>query len=273
MKKNQNKGSENYFKSPLIKTESEIDLLEKAARIVAETLKLLKDYIKPGMETIEIDKIAEDYIRSKNAKPAFKGYKVDGMEFPNCLCISIDEEVVHGIPGKRKLEEGEIVSIDCGAELNGYFGDSAVTYAVGQISEEKKKLMEITNEALMLGIEQAVDKNKVFDISRVIQEHVEKNNFNVTRELVGHGIGKQLHEEPPVPNFVPALLHRQQYPNLKLYNGMALAIEPMVHAGGKRIITSRDGWTIITADRSPAAHFEHTVVINGNEPLILTLRD
>ncbi len=259
--------------SPLIKTEKEIDLLEKAARVVAETLSLLKKYVKPGVKTNELDEIAEDYIRSKGAKPAFKGYEVEGKFFPNALCISIDEEVVHGIAGDRVLKEGEIVSVDCGSELNGYFGDSAMTYAVGEISDLKKKLMKVTEESLMKGIEQAVEKNKIFDISRAVQTHVESAGFSVTRELVGHGIGKELHEDPPVPNFVPPLLHRAQYPNLKLCNGMAIAIEPMVHAGAKSIRVLKDGWTIVTADKSPAAHFEHTIVVNDNKPIILTLRD
>ncbi len=257
----------------LIKTENEIDLIEKSCRIVADTLSLMKKYVKPGVKTIELDKIAEDYIRSQGAVPAFKGYKVDNKFFPSTLCISINEQVVHGIPSDQELVEGMIVSIDCGAEKNGYFGDSAVTYAVGEISEENKKLMKVTEESLMLGLEQGVDGNKLYDISRAVQQHVEKNGFSVTRELVGHGIGSHLHEEPPVPNFVPPLLHRDQYPNVKLHKGMTMAIEPMVHAGKKNIITGNDGWTIITADRKPAAHFEHTIVIDKNKPIILTLRD
>ena len=258
---------------PYVKTETEIGLIEKSCRIVASALTLVGKYIKPGIETIEIDIIVEDYIRSKDAKPAFKGYKVDGKTFPKSLCISIDEEVVHGIPKKRKLIEGEIVSIDCGAEKNGYFGDSAVTYAVGEISEDKKNLMKVTEEALFLGIAQAIPKNKIYDISRIIQTYVEQFGYSVTRELVGHGIGKKLHEEPPVPNFVPPLLHRKKYPNVKLYRGMALAIEPMVHGGTKNVRTKPDGWTIVTADGKPAAHFEHTVIVEENYPIILTLRD
>ncbi|MFP4527547.1 MAG: type I methionyl aminopeptidase [Candidatus Kapaibacterium sp.] len=258
---------------PGIKSAEEIKKMEKAGRIVAETLSLLKKYIQPGTRTIELDKIAEDYIRSHNAEPAFKGYQVDKLFFPNTLCISIDEEVVHGIPSDRQLKEGEIVSIDCGAVIEGYYGDSAVTYAVGEIDDEKKRLMQATEEALMLGIEQAVARNKIYDISRAIQEHVESRGFSVTRELVGHGIGKTMHEEPPVPNFVPPLLHRQQYPNVKLAPGMAICIEPMVHAGRKEIISLDDGWTVITRDRKPAAHFEHQVVIGEKEALILTLRD
>jgi len=259
--------------APLIKSKSDIDGIEKACRIVAETLMLVEKEIKPGIETIEIDRIAEDYIRSKGAIPAFKGYEVDSKIFPNTLCISIDEEVVHGMPGKRKLQEGQIVSIDCGCEIGGYFGDSALTVGVGLISEEKQKLIKITEESLMLGLGQAIARNKVYDISRAVQTYVESNGFSVTRELVGHGIGKHLHEEPPVPNFVPLLLHRNQYPNLKLQTGMALAIEPMVHAGAKNVRTLRDGWTVVTADGKPAAHFEHTVIVDEGKPIILTLRN
>ncbi|TAL69481.1 MAG: type I methionyl aminopeptidase [Bacteroidetes bacterium] len=261
------------MKFPYIKTENEISKIEKSCRIVAETLTLIGKYMVAGTETMEIDRIAEDFILSKGAKPAFKGYVVDGKKFPYTLCISINDEVVHGMPGRRKLEEGQIASIDCGAELDGYFGDSAVTYAVGNVTEEKLRLMSTTQEALMLGIEKAVSKNKVYDISRAIQEFVEGKGYSVTRELVGHGIGKNLHEEPPVPNFVPPLLHRSKYPNIKLEKGMALAIEPMVHQGTKFVKTEADGWTVRTVDGKPAAHFEHTVIVDDNYPLILTVRD
>ncbi len=253
----------------------EIKKIEISCRIVADTLALLKQYIKVGITTLELDKIAEDFIRSKNARPAFLGYKPDRnvIAFPGTLCISIDEVVVHGIPGERKLKEGEIVSLDCGAELNGFYGDSAVTYPVGKISQEKERLLKVTEESLMLGIEAAVENNKIYDVSKAIQTHCEQNGYSLTRELVGHGIGKKLHEEPPVPNFVPPLLHRKKYPNVKLLSGMAIAIEPMVHIGKKEVFTEQDGWTIITSDRSPAAHFEHTIVIDKNKPLILTLRN
>jgi len=257
---------------PAVRNAEEIRKIEKACRIVAETLSLVEKNVKPGVRTIELDRIAEDYIRTKNGIPAFKGYKVDDKYFPNTLCISVDEEIVHGMPGNRKLEEGEIVSIDCGCKLNGYFGDSALTIAVGEISEEKKKLMKVTEESLMLGLEQAVDRKKLFDISKAIQEHCEKNGFSLTRELTGHGIGKKLHEEPSIPNFVPPLLHRNMFPNIKLQSGMALAIEPMVHMGAQHVVTLSDGWTVITKDRSPAAHYEHTVIVMENKPLILTLR-
>ncbi|MBM2816621.1 MAG: Methionine aminopeptidase [Ignavibacteria bacterium] len=256
-----------------VKTQTQIGLMEKACRIVAETLILLEKYIQPGIETIEIDKIAEDYILSKGAKPAFKGYKVESRLFPNSLCISIDDEVVHGIPGRRKLKDGEIISVDCGTLKDGFYGDSAMTYAVGEISGEKRKLMRVTEESLMLGIQAAISGNKVYDISKAVQTHVEINGFSVTRELVGHGIGQQLHEEPPIPNFVPPLLHRQKYPNVKLQSGMTIAIEPMVQAGVKNVRTKPDGWTVVTIDNMPAAHFEHTVVVNDGKAIILTLRD
>ena len=258
--------------TPNIRTQTEIDLIEKACRIVADTLTLIENYIKPGIETRELDIIAEDFIRSKGAEPAFKGYEVDGKFFPNTLCISIDEEVVHGIPGNRKLLEGEIVSVDCGCSINEYFGDSAVTYPVGNVSAEKKKLMRVTEESLFLGIEKAINRNKLYEISRAIQTYCENNGFSLTKELCGHGIGRNLHEEPSIPNFVPPLLHRSKYPNVKLYNGMALAIEPMVHAGKFQVKTAQDGWTVYTADKSPAAHFEHTIIVNDGKPIILTLR-
>lgn len=259
--------------SPSIKLKNDLDLFSESCRIVADTFKLLEKHIKPGIETIELDRIAEDYILSCGARPAFKGYRQDTTAFPNTLCISIDEQVVHGIPSSRKLEEGMIVSIDCGCEKNGYFGDSAVTYAVGNISEEKKKLLKVTEESLFRGIEAAVENNKVYDISRAVQSHVEANGFSVTRELVGHGVGRRLHMEPPIPNFVPPLLFRNQFPNMKLRNGMGLAIEPMVHAGRKEVVYLRDGWTVLTKDGSPSAHFEHTVVVNDKKAIILTLRD
>jgi methionyl aminopeptidase len=262
-----NRGPSNIIK------DEDLKYIEKACRIVADTLSLIEKYIKPGIKTIEIDKIAEDYILSCGAKPAFKGYRVDNKSFPNTLCISIDEQVVHGIPDNRELKEGDIVSVDCGAVKDGFYGDSAFTYPVGTISEEKQRLLNVTLKALEQGIGQALTSNKVYDISRAVQEFVEKNGFSVTRELVGHGIGRHLHEEPSIPNFVPPLLHRNSFPNIKLQKGMAIAIEPMVHAGTKDVITARDGWTVSTKDGKPAAHFEHTVIVDDFKPIILTLRN
>ncbi len=263
----------NRLNNRLVKSVDEIKKIENSCRIVADTLSMVKKYMVDGASLKEIDAIAEDHIRSKGAVPAFKGYEIDGLFFPNSLCTSINEEVVHGIPGDRILKEGDIVSIDCGAELDGYYGDSAVTYGVGKISDEIADLLKATEESLMLGISQALDKNKVYDISRAIQEYVEGKGYSLTRELVGHGIGKNLHEEPAIPNFVPPLLHRSRFPNMKLASGMTMAIEPMVHLGEKEVYTANDGWTIITADGSPAAHFEHTVVVDSEKPIILTLRD
>lgn len=257
-----------------IKSLEDIKKMEVSCRILADALSLLEKYVKPGVETLELDKIAEDYILSKDAKPAFKGYGDPNNPFPGTLCISIDEEVVHGLPSNRKLKEGEIVSLDCGVYKNGFYGDSAVTYPVGNISAEKAKLLKVTEESLYLGIGNALSGKKIYDVARAIQTHCEKNGFSLTRELVGHGIGEGLHEDPPVPNFVPALLHRNAYPNVKLLKGVAIAIEPMVHLGRKEVIfDEEDGWTVVTADKSPAAHFEHTVIVQDNKPLILTLRN
>ncbi len=250
-------------------TLNEIKLMEEACRIVADTLVLVSKNIRVGIETVELDRIAEDYIRSRGAKPAFKNYN----GFPCTLCISIEEEVVHGLPGKRKLQAGQIVSIDCGAEIHGFFGDSAVTYPVGDISPEKARLLKITEESLFKGIEQAVDKGRVFDISRAVQTHCESNGYTLTRELTGHGIGKRLHMQPSIPNFVPTLLQKRTLPNERLVNGLGLAIEPMVHMGAKECYTAQDRSTVVTRDHSPAAHFEHTIVINDNTPIILTLRN
>lgn len=247
----------------------EIKQMEIACRIVAETLTLVGKYVAPGIETIELDKIAEDFILSKNAKPAFKNYN----GFPSTLCISIDEEVVHGIPSERKLVEGQIVSVDCGVEVSGIFGDSAVTFAVGDIEEDKKKLLRVTEESLYKGISKAVDKGNIYDIARSIQEHCESNGYSLTRELTGHGIGRRLHEAPSIPNFVPPLIRRKELPNTKLINNIGIAIEPMVHQGAKECYTASDRWTVITRDKKPAAHFEHTVLINDNLPIILTERN
>ncbi|HBR86289.1 MAG TPA: type I methionyl aminopeptidase [Candidatus Marinimicrobia bacterium] len=244
-----------------VRNEREIDLIAESCQIVADTLDMLTNHIKPGAVLLELDSLAEDFIRSKGARPAFKGY----MGFPATLCISIDEEVVHGIPAKRTLQEGQIVGIDCGAEKKGYYGDSARTFAVGEISTDKKKLMDVTKESLMIGIEKAKPGNYVSDIGHAIQTFVEAEGFSVVRELVGHGIGTSLHEDPQVPNYgVP----KQGY---KLQEGMCLAIEPMINLGEKEIITDRDGWTIRTKDGKSSAHFEHTIAILSEGPKILTM--
>jgi methionyl aminopeptidase len=250
----------------LIKSKKEIEYIRESCRIVAETLQLLKSNVRLGITTLELDKIAEDYIRSNNAIPAFKGYSQGGAPgFPGSVCSSVDDEVVHGIPSTRVLKDGEIVSLDIGVLKDGYFGDAALTVAVGNISDEKKKLMEVTERSLQLGIEQAIAGNKVHDISNAVQVYVEANGFSIVRDLCGHGVGKFLHEDPSIPNF------GRKGTGAKLKNGMTLAIEPMVNAGKYDVITAKDGWTIITADGSTSAHFEHTILINNNLPEILTV--
>jgi methionyl aminopeptidase len=250
----------------LIKSKKEIEYIRESCRIVAETLQLLKSNVRLGITTLDLDKIAEDYIRSNNAIPAFKGYSQGGAPgFPGSVCSSVDDEVVHGIPSTRVLKAGEIVSLDIGVLKDGYFGDAALTVAVGNISDEKKKLMEVTERSLQLGIEQAVAGNKVHDISNAVQVYVEANGFSIVRDLCGHGVGKFLHEDPSLPNF------GRKGTGPKLKNGMTLAIEPMVNAGKYDVITAKDGWTIITADGSTSAHFEHTILINNNLPEILTI--
>jgi len=250
----------------LIKSKKEIDYIRESCKIVGETLQLLKSKVIAGITTLELDRIAEDYIRSNNAMPAFKGYSQGGSPgFPGSICSSVDDEVVHGIPSTRVLKEGELVSLDIGVLKNGYFGDAALTVAVGNISDEKKKLMEVTERSLQLGIEQAIAGNKVHDISNAVQTFVEKNGFSIVRDLCGHGVGKFLHEDPSIPNF------GKKGTGPKLKNGMTLAIEPMVNAGKYDVVTAKDGWTIITADGSTSAHFEHTILINNNSPEILTI--
>ncbi len=247
--------------------------IAEAARLVGATLQMLADYIQPGVETRRLDALAEEFIRAHGAEPAFKGYGGSPRvpPFPATLCISIDDEVVHGIPSERRLEDGQIVSIDCGVRYDGCYGDGAWSFAVGQVSDEKQRLLAVTCQALYRGIEQARAGNTTYDIARAIQQHVESHGFSCVRELVGHGVGTELHEEPAVPNFVPGLLHRNRYRQAVLRDGMTLAIEPMVAAGVFTVYTSRDGWTIRTTDGKPAAHFEHTVVVGPTGATILTV--
>ncbi len=243
-----------------IRSPREILLIEASNQIVARTLDLIENAIEPGMSLLELDRMAEDFILSQGARPAFKGY----MGYPATLCISVDDEVVHGIPNDRVLEEGQIVGVDCGAEKDGYFGDSARTFAVGPVDPEKQKLMDVTRESLFKGIEQARPGNYVSDIGHAVQSYVESHGYSVVRELVGHGIGTELHEDPQVPNYgVP----KQGY---KLREGMCLAIEPMINAGKKDVYTADDGWTVLTKDGLPSAHFEHTIVIEKDGPRILS---
>ncbi|MDI6779247.1 MAG: type I methionyl aminopeptidase [Bacteroidota bacterium] len=249
----------------LIKTPEEIELMRECGRIVADVLKLLEKSIKPGITTKELDEIAEEYIRSQCAEPAFKGYGTDKKNlYPASLCTSIDDQVVHGIPGQHVLSEGEIISIDIGVKKDNYHGDGAKSFAVGRVSEEKLRLLKVTEESLYLGIAQATAGNRVQDISAAIQKYVEKAGFSVVRDLVGHGIGRSLHEEPPVPNYVA------DGSGMVLKSGMTLAIEPMINAGSYKVKFNSDGWTVTTTDGKPSAHFEHTVLITDSEPEILT---
>jgi methionyl aminopeptidase len=252
----------------LIKTKKEIDYIRESCRIVAEVLQLVKSNVRPGVSTKELDIIADDYILSNNAIAAFKGYSQGGssIDYPASICTSIDDAVVHGIPGERVLKDGEILSIDVGVNKNGYFGDAALSVPVGDVSEEKNKLLEVTEKSLYLGIEQARVDNRVHDISAAVQEFVEANGFSVVRDLCGHGVGKFLHEDPAVPNF------GKKGTGPKLKKGMTIAIEPMVNIGTYRVNTAQDGWTILTADGSTSAHFEHTIVINDSKPEILTVQ-
>ena len=242
------------------RSEREINMISKSCQIVADTIEMLSEYVIAGASLIDLDKKAEDYIVSCGARPAFKGY----MGFPSTLCISIDDAVVHGLPHEGYLREGQIVGIDCGAELNGYYGDHAKTFAVGEISDEKNNLMQITKESLYKGIEQAKPGNYVGDIGHAVQSHAESYGYSVVRELVGHGIGEKLHEEPQVPNYGNP---NQGY---KLHAGMCIAIEPMINLGSKEIYTAKDGWTIFTMDGQVSAHFEHTIAIKEDGPHILS---
>lgn len=250
----------------LIKSKREIDYIRESCKIVAETLQLLKRYAKAGITTLELDKIAEDYIRSNDARPAFKGYSQAGsIDFPGSICSSIDDEVVHGIPSNRVLKEGEILSIDTGVEKNGYFGDAALTVAIGEISKEKQQLMDVTEKSLYLAIEQAVEKNRIGDISYAVQFYVDNFGYGIVRDLTGHGVGKFLHEEPQIPNF------GKKNSGALIKNGMTLAIEPMINLGTHKVLVADDGWTILTADGKPSAHFEHTIAIIDGKPEILTV--
>ena len=243
-----------------IRSKKEIELMAESCQIVGDTLDMLSDHVKPGASVLELDAMAEEFIRSRNARPAFKGY----LGFPATLCVSVEDEVVHGIPSERVLEEGQIVGIDCGAEKSGYYGDAARTFAVGNVSDEKQALLEATREAMFIGIDKARPGNFVSDIGHAIQNFAEEKGYSVVRELVGHGIGTELHEEPQVPNFG---LPRQ---GQELKEGMCLAIEPMINLGEKEVFTDSDGWTIKTVDGKSSAHFENTIAILADGPQILT---
>jgi len=242
------------------KTEEEIELVRKSSLLVAKTHAEIAGLIKPGITTLALDKIAEEFIRDNGGVPAFKGYG----GFPNTLCMSPNDQVVHGIPNDRVLEDGEILSVDCGVVMNGYYGDSAFTYEVGEVDAETKQLLKVTKESLYKGIEQAVAGNRIGDIGYAVQQHAESFGYGVVRELVGHGVGKNLHESPEVPNY------GRRGRGVMLKEGLVIAIEPMINMGTKRIMQHNDGWTITTNDNKPSAHFEHTIVVRKGKAEILS---
>lgn len=242
------------------KTKSEIELIRQSGLVLGKAHGEVAKLIRPGVKTSELDKKAEEYIRDNGGVPSFKGFN----NFPASLCISVNEEVVHGIPGNYELRDGDIVSIDCGVFLKGFHSDSAYTYAVGEVKEDVRKLLQITKQSLYVGIEQVKSGARLGDVGYAIQNHVEKYGFSVIRELVGHGIGKTLHEKPEVPNY------GKKNKGVVLREGLVLAIEPMINLGRKEVEQSKDGWTIKTSDRKPSAHFEHTVAIIGGRCEILT---
>lgn len=246
-----------------LKTNEEISLMRESARLVSKTLGMLAKEIIPGITPLKLDALAEEYIRDHGAVPGFKGL----YGFPNTLCTSLNQQVVHGIPNDIPLNEGDIISIDCGALLNGFYGDQAYTFMVGEVNEEIRKLIMVTKECLEKGIEQAKSGNRIGDIGFAIQQHAEKNGYGVVRELVGHGIGRKMHESPEVPNF------GKRGKGAKLVNGMTLAIEPMINLGTKNVKQLNDGWTIVTADAKPSAHFEHDIAVVNGQPEILTSFD
>ena len=245
-----------------INTQDEVAGIRESAQIVGKCLRMLAREIRPGMTTLKLDRLAEEFIRGMGGEPAFKGYR----GYPASICASVNEEVVHGIPSaKRTLREGDIVSLDIGVRLNGWYGDAARTFPVGEVSPEATRLLEITERALAKGISCAKDGNRLSDISAAIEQEVKGNGFSVVRALVGHGIGRELHEEPQVPNY------GKPGEGARLEEGMALAIEPMVNAGGADVVTLADQWTVVTVDRKLSAHFEHTVAIGQDGPEILSL--
>ncbi|MDP4952299.1 MAG: type I methionyl aminopeptidase [Flavobacteriales bacterium] len=242
------------------KTEDEIGLLRESSLLVGKTLAEVAKMVKPGVTTLELDAVAEEFIRDNEAVPGFKGYG----GFPNSLCTSVNAEVVHGIPNNRPLEEGDIVSVDCGVLKNGFYGDSAYTFAVGNISAEVEELLKVTKESLNLAIEQAIAGMRIGDIGYAVQNYAESHGYGVVRELVGHGLGRSLHESPEVPNY------GRRGNGLKLREGLVLAIEPMINLGVKEVRQAEDGWTIVTADGLPSAHFEHDVVIRKGKAEVLS---
>lgn len=248
-----------------LKTDDEVELLRKANLLIGQTLAELAKLIKPGVTTKQLDAVAEEFIRDHGAEPTFKGFpNHKGIPFPASICTSVNEQVVHGIPNDIPLKDGDIVSIDCGTRLNGFCGDSCYTFPVGEISDEVRQLLQTTKEALYKGIEQAVAGNRIGDISNAIQQHCEANGYDVVREFVGHGVGKDMHEEPQVPNY------GRRGSGKVLKDGLCIAIEPMIAMGKRAIYMQQDQWGIVTRDRTPAAHYEHSICVRKGKADILS---
>lgn len=244
----------------IIKTTEEIEKLRKSNQLVSKTLAEVAKLIEPGVTTEKLDRVAEEFIRDNNAVPGFLGYN----GYPKTLCTSVNYQVVHGIPSSYILKDGDMVSVDCGVILDGFYGDTAYSFEVGEVSEQIRKLLRITKEALLLGVEKATDVYRLGDISYVVQEHSEKAGYSVVREMVGHGLGRHLHEEPEVPNY------GSKGTGVKLKKGMVICIEPMINMGKRQIVQEKDGWTIRTTDKSPSAHFELAVAIDSGKPDVLS---
>ena len=249
-----------------LKTEDEIELLRKSNLLVGKTLAEVAKVLQPGVTTAELDKVADEFIRDKGAEPTFKGYQnpYGGIPFPASICTSVNGQVVHGVPGDVVLKDGDVVSVDCGVKLNGFCGDSAYTFCVGEVSEEVRNLLKVTKEALYIGIGEAVEGKRVGDIGYAIQQYCEDHTYGVVREFAGHGIGREMHEDPFVPNFGK----RGSGPLLK--RGMCIAIEPMITLGDRKVVLENDDWTVRTLDFSPAAHFEHSMAITSGKADILS---
>ncbi|OPZ93349.1 MAG: Methionine aminopeptidase 1 [Firmicutes bacterium ADurb.Bin419] len=253
-----------------IKSKNEIDLMRKAGEVVALAHKKIEESIKPGVTTAELDRLVEEVIRKNGAIPSFKGYKCPypgGIDYPSSICASVNNEVVHGIPGLRELKDGDIISIDIGAYLNGFHGDAARTFAVGKISPEAEKLIEVTKQSFFEGIKNAVEGNRIIDISSAIEDYVTSYGYTAVREYVGHGIGREMHEEPQIPNY------RSRERGHRLQRGMTLAVEPMVNEGTYRVELLNNKWTVVTADGKLSAHYENTIAVTEKEPVILTILD
>lgn len=251
----------NKIRSMVIrKSRNELEKMRRAGVIVAETLRALRKMVTPGVSTLELDAYAEKTIRSAGAYPTFKGYR----GFPASICASVNDEVVHGIPSTRQLREGDIIKIDCGATLDGYVGDAAITVSVGNVNPEIEKLMQVTRDSLFCAVRQMVPGNRLYDVSYAVQKHVEENGFSVVRDFCGHGIGQRMHEDPQVPNY------GRPGTGLKLKEGLVLAIEPMVNVGTHEVNILPDGWTVKTKDGKPSCHFEHTIAVTEDGPVVLT---